>query len=73
MQTAMEQGVDLVGGQLLAMQQGKNLSNDCVRRFCEEVGFGERRGLGGYLPLAVFWPGGSSGAAHEWRQGCPAW
>ena len=64
----MEQGFGLVGGQLLAIQQGKILSNDCVRRFCEEVGFGERRGLGGHLPLAVFWPGDSSGAIPEWHR-----
>ncbi len=37
----MEQGVDLVGGQLLAIQKVKDLRNDGVRRFREEVGFGE--------------------------------
>ncbi len=41
MQTAMEQGFGLVGGQLVPIQQVQNLSNDGIRRFREEIGFGE--------------------------------
>ncbi len=37
----MEQGFGLVGSQLIPIQQVKNLSNDGIRRFREEVGFGE--------------------------------
>ncbi len=37
----MEQGFGLVGSQLVAIQQVKNLIDDGIRRFREVVGFRE--------------------------------
>jgi len=65
----MVQGFGLVGGQLLAIQQVKDLIDDGIRRFREEAGFRER---GGHRTLPGFWPGDSSFAIPEWPQGCPA-
>ncbi len=41
MQTAMEQGFGLVSGQLVAIHQVKDLIDDGICRFREEVGFGK--------------------------------
>jgi len=69
----MVQGFRLVDGQLLAIQQVKDLIDDGIRRFREEAGFRERRVLGGHRTLPGFWPGDSSFAIPEWPQEGHAW